>query len=64
MVNIIMPLYSSMVEAHLEYCVLIWSPYLKKDIEELKKVHKMIRGLEHLSDLERLESLGLFILEA
>jgi len=33
-------LYKNMVRSHLDYCYSVWSPYTKKDIEALGKVHK------------------------
>ncbi|CAM4577882.1 unnamed protein product [Lepidochelys olivacea] len=65
--NIMLPLYKSMVHPHLEYCVQMWLPHLKKDILELEKVpkraKKIIRGMERLLYEERLIRLGLFSLE-
>ena len=34
-VDIIFPLYKSLVHPWLEYCVQVWSPFLRKDIELL-----------------------------
>ncbi|PKU47492.1 hypothetical protein llap_2232 [Limosa lapponica baueri] len=52
---------------HLDYCVQLWSPQHRKDMDLLERVQrramKMIRGLEFLSYEDRLRESGLFILE-
>jgi len=57
----------SLVWRHLQYCILIWNPYLIEDIEMIENVQrratKLIQDTKHWKYDDRLNYLGLTRLE-
>ena len=65
--EVILPLYSALVGLHLEYCIHMWSPQYRRDVDLLKCIQRMatqmIQRMEHIPYKERLRELELFSLE-
>jgi ribonucleases P/MRP protein subunit RPP40 len=60
-------LYKTLVRPKIDYCIQVWRPFLKKDIQILeriqKKFTKMIKGYKDKSYAQRLNKLGITSLE-
>lgn len=65
--KVILNLYKSLVRPHLDYCIPVWRPYLKKDIMLLEGVQRrmtrIISGMNGKSYEERLQELGLMTIQ-
>ena len=63
----VLELYKALVRPNLEYCVQVWCPYLRQDVEKLEKIQrratKMIKGFGNLEYEERLRRCKLTTLE-
>ena len=64
--EVILPLYSTRKRAYQEFCLQLWNPQHRKDVELLESVQRraieVIRGLQNPSYGDRLRESGLFIL--
>ena len=58
-----LPLYKTLVRHHLQYAVVVWSPFLKRDIFLIEKVQcratKLVKSIKNLSYEERMKHLDL-----
>ena len=65
--QVILPLFTSLVRPHLDYCVQAWRPHYLKDIVKLERVQrravKIIKELQGTTYEEKLIELKLFSLE-
>ena len=65
--NVILSLYKSLVRPHLDYCVQVWGPYLKKDTNLIEAVQRralrLIDNFKYLSYDKRLQKVQMTSLE-
>ena len=65
--EVILSISSALVRPHLEYCIQMWSPQYRRDMDLLERIQrkatKRIHGMEHLSYEDKLRELGMFSLE-
>ena len=63
----LMMLFKSLVLPHLEYCVIVWNPYLQKEITMLEQIQRSftskLEGMKDLNYYQRLKTLNLYSLE-
>ena len=63
----LMMLFKSIVLPHLEYCVIVWNPYLQKEINMLEQVQRSftsrLDGMNDLNYYQRLKKLNIYSLE-
>ena len=62
-----MMLFKSLILPHIEYCCIIWNPYLQKEINMLEQIQRSytskLEGLNNLNYYERLKELKIYSLE-
>ena len=60
--SLIVPPYKAIFRPRLEYCIQVWNPYIRKDINMLEKIQrratKLILGLRELRYEEQLKECG------
>ena len=65
--ELIIPLYKTIVRPHLEYCIQVWRPYRKKDIDMVERVQRRVTKikpkLRNISYEIHLKECGLATLE-